>query len=227
MNLRFYGIFWSLLNCLLDLLEMQQWADLSWSVQVQLCQRRCVMPLLTHGQTITYLWARQRSLPLWMMARQPEPNSFISQLDSADASHHVLLTIPWLHHKDKLSQSAPSVSIATEGPSVITSWDGSPSIFACDWHHLDDPAGITGLFISSADQCTVFWLREFMKYLFSGIGVFDFMQSALSLWANIGPFHVESFKCRDELSQRLWHFNQSEHKKPTVTVRPHEGHCSC
>ena len=47
---------------------------------------------------------------------------------------------------------------------------------------------------------------------------------SVSLWANIGPFHVESFKCRDELSQRRWHFNQSEHKKPIVTVRPHEGH---
>lgn len=78
-------------------------------------------PLLESGQTITYFWGRQRSLPLWMMARQPEPNSFISQLSSADASHHILLTIPWLHHKDELPPSDVSVSIASEGSSVIAS----------------------------------------------------------------------------------------------------------
>ena len=39
------------------------------SVQDQLGGRCCVMPFLTHRQTITYLWARQRSLPLWMMGR--------------------------------------------------------------------------------------------------------------------------------------------------------------
>lgn len=113
--------------------KIWQCSDLCSSVQVQLCQPRCVMPSLTCGQTVTYFWARQRSLPLWMMARQPEPNSFISQLNSADASHHILLTIPWLHHKDKLSQSAPCVSVTTEGPSVITSLDGGPPLHIHLW----------------------------------------------------------------------------------------------
>lgn len=121
MNLRFYDIFSSSLNCLLNVLKIQQPSALCSSAEVELCEGCCVMPLLTCGRTITYLWARQRSLPLWMMVRHREPNTFISQLNLVDATHHILLTIPWLHHKDKLSQSPPSASIAAEGPSVITS----------------------------------------------------------------------------------------------------------
>lgn len=34
------------------------------------------------------------------------PSSFISQFKSTDASHHILLAVPRLHHKVKLSQSA-------------------------------------------------------------------------------------------------------------------------
>lgn len=149
-------------------------ADVLLVGHLQRCQHCCVMSSPTHGQTITYLWVRQRSLPLWRMAGQSEPNSHISRLNSVDASRHILLTIPWLHPKDKLPQSAALVSAAAEGPSVITSggdgggegrW-GSPasSPLSCDWHHLGDSVQITGLFIAS-------WKKrkrktEFMKYLF-------------------------------------------------------------
>ena len=42
----------------------------------------------------------QRSLPLWVMGGQNQPNSFISQLSSADASYHILLEAPCLYRKD-------------------------------------------------------------------------------------------------------------------------------
>lgn len=149
------------------------------------------------------------------MARQLEPSSFISPLNSADASHQMLLTIPRLHHKDKLSPSASVCLNRLRGTISHRCQGTKPSFFhTCDWHRLDDSARITGILCGPLFTDHGSWLNIYIFILFLRV---------ICLY-NLSEQILSYFMWEDGWSQRVWHFNQSEHTMPVVTVKAHKGH---